>query len=139
MRTSLVLFVALTTCFVGAGVAEAASVLPASASVVAMAAPQTAVASVTPVAAAVPTLAIRNCGLFKTCIYLNPVDQRAVITGGGLAVTLALCAIPVVGNILCNVIRVAMAVIVVYLAANPPCTRELKMQVSPITGRPVCT
>lgn len=65
-------------------------------------------------------MGIGNCGLFQTCIYLNQLDQKAVIAGGGVAAALALCAIPRIGQALCNVMRVAMAVVVVYLQANPP-------------------
>lgn len=57
-----------------------------------------------------------------TAIGLNITDQQALAAGGGAALAVAICLIPVVGQIACVIVSVAVAVLTAYLVANGICT-----------------
>lgn len=64
-------------------------------------------------------------------ISLNPFDQDAVIAGGGWALGLAICAIPVVGVAGCAVTGATLAAAGLYLSYNAKCNGELRVPIWP--------
>jgi len=54
-------------------------------------------------------------------VYLNRVDQAAVIAGGAAALAAAICLVPAVGNGMCAVVIGLVAAAAVYLDAYGKC------------------
>ncbi|SEF12044.1 hypothetical protein SAMN04489740_4176 [Arthrobacter alpinus] len=65
-------------------------------------------------------------------ILLNQFDQDAIISGAGLALGAAICAIPAVGWAACTAVGVIIAAAVIYLSYNGKCNnnKQLKVYVS---------
>lgn len=143
-RIALVLVVAVTTCFMGVGAAQAASLLPASAPVAAVsAAPQATLAVAAPAGVSAPEVAsaaslasVRGDTCFPGifCLYFTHLEQLTLLAGGSGALAAAACAETGIG---CIVAGGLVAAAVTFLSNQPLCPGELEVPVRP-GGVPGC-